>query len=92
MKIQPIAEHEPPHKAVKGETQASEEVRNEHNALIGLRRGDNLPWSGKHVLDVGSQVSELPKLLNILLLNRGGHPPACCIGSRHIGGSGVLEA
>ena len=43
------------------------------------------------MLDISGQVSDLPKLRNILLLNRGGHPPACCVGSGHIGGSGVLE-
>ena len=91
MKIQPIVEHEPPHKGIEGEAQASEEVRNKHDALIGLRRGDNLPWSRKPVLDIGGQVSDLPKLSNILLLDRGGHPPAFCVGSGHTGGSGVLE-
>ena len=91
MTIQPVVEHEPPHKGVEGEAQASEEVRDKPDALIGLRRGDNLPWSRKHVLDIGGQVSDLPKLRNVLLLNRGGHPLACCVRSRHVGGSGVLE-
>ena len=91
MKIQPIVEHEPPHKGVEGEAQASEEVRNKHNALIGLRYRDDLPWSRKHLLDIGGQVSDLLKLCNVLLLYRGGHPPAFCVGSGHVGGSGVLE-
>ena len=43
------------------------------------------------MLDVGSQISDLPKLRNVLLLDRRGHLPAFCIGSGHIGGSGVLE-
>ena len=43
------------------------------------------------MLDIGGQVSDLPKLSNILLLDRGGHPLAFCIGSEHVGGSGVLE-
>ena len=70
VKIQPIVEHESPHKGVEGEAQASEDVRNKHDALIGLRRGDNLPRSRKPVLNIGGQVSDLPKLHNILLLNR----------------------
>ena len=68
MKIQPIVEHEPPHKGVEGETQASEEVGNEHNTLIGLWRRDNLPRSRKPVLDIGDQVSDLPKLRDVLPL------------------------
>ena len=91
MKIQPIVEHEPPHKGVEGEAQASEEVRDKHDALVGLWRGDNLPRSRKPVLDISGQVSNLPKLSNILLLDGGGHPLAFCIGSEHTGGSGVLE-
>ena len=86
MKIQPIVEHEPPHKGVEGEAQAVEEVRDKHN-----RCRDNLPWSRKPVLDIGGQLSDLPKLRNILLLDRGGHPSAFCVGSGHIGGSEVLE-
>ena len=91
MKIQPVVEHEPPHKGIEGEAQAAEEVRNKHDALVGLRRRDNLPWSRKPVSNVGGQVSDLPKLPNVLLLDRGGHPPASGVGSRHIGGSRVLE-
>ena len=70
VEIQPVVEHETPHEGVEGEAQASEEVRNEHDALIGLRHGDILPWSGKPVLDISGQVSDLPKLSNILLLDR----------------------
>ena len=91
MKIQAIVEHEPPHKGVEGEAQAAEEVRDKHNALIGLQPMDYLPWSRKPVLDINGQVSDLPKLHNFLLLDRGGHPPAFRVGSEHIGGSGVLE-
>ena len=91
MKIQPIVEHEPPHKGIEGEAQATEEVRNKHDALIRLRSRDDLPRSRKPVLDVGSQISDLPKPRNVLLLVRGGHPPALRVGSGHIGGSGVLE-
>ena len=68
MKIQPIVEHEPPHKGVEGEAQASEEVRNKHNTLIGLRHRDDLPRSRKPVLDIGGQVSDLPKLRDVLPL------------------------
>ena len=91
MKIQPVIEHEPPHKGIEGEAQAAEEVRNKHDALIGLRHRDDLPWSRKPVLDVGGQISDLPKPRSVLLLDRGGHPPALSVGSGHIGGSGVLE-
>ena len=43
------------------------------------------------MLDVGGQVCDLPKLRNVFLLNRGGHPPALRDGSGHFGGSGVLK-
>ena len=91
MKIQPIIEHEPPHKGIEGEAQAMEEVSNKHDALIGLWCRDDLPWSRKPVLDVSGQVSDLPKPRNVLLLDRGGHPPALRVGSVHIGGSGLFE-
>ena len=91
MKIQPVIEHKPPHKGIKGEAQAAEEVRNKYDALIRLRSWDDLPWSWKPVLDVGCQISYLPKPRNVLLLGRGGHPTALGVGSGHIGGSGVLE-
>ena len=91
MEIQAIVEHEPPHKGVEGEAQAAEEVRDKHNTLIGLRCRDNLPWSRKPMLDICGQVSDLPKLHNVVLLNRGGHPLALRDGSGHVGGSGVLK-
>ena len=43
------------------------------------------------MLDIGDQVSDLPKPRNVLLLDRGGHPLAFRVGSGHIGGSRVLE-
>ena len=43
MQIQAIVEHEPPHKRIEVEAQATEEVRNKHDALIGLRCRDDLP-------------------------------------------------
>ena len=43
------------------------------------------------MLNVGDQISDLPKLRNVLLCDRGGHPPALKVGSGHIGGSGVFE-
>ena len=46
MEIQAIVEHEPPHKGVKGEAQASEEVRNEHNTLMGSGVGMTCPGAG----------------------------------------------
>ena len=91
MKIQPIIEHEPPHEGMEGETQTTEEVWDKNNTLIGLRRRDDLPRNRKPVLDIGGQVSDLPKPHNVFLLNRGGHPPALRDGSGHIGGSGVLK-
>ena len=90
MKIQPVIEHELPHKGIKGEAQAAEKVRDEYDALIGLGCRDDLPWSRELVLYVGSKISNLPKPRNVLLLDRGGHPPALRVGSGHIGGSGVF--
>ena len=43
------------------------------------------------MLDIGGQVSDLPKPRNVLLLDREGHPLAFRVGSGHIGGSGVSE-
>ena len=91
MKTQPIIEHEPPHKGVEGEAQAAEEVWDKNDTLIRLRCGDDLPWSGKPVLNIGGQVSDPPKAHNVFLLNQGGHPSALRGRSGHIGGSGVLE-
>ena len=91
MKIQPVVEHEPPHEGIEGETQTVEEVWDENNTLIGLWRRDDLLWSRKPMLDICGQVSDLPKLRNVVLLDRGGHPPALMDGSGHIGGSGVLK-
>ena len=78
-------------KGIKGEAQATEEVRDKYDAHIRLGSWDDLPWSWKHVLDVDSQISDLPKPHNVLLLDRGGHPPALRVGSEYIGGSGVFE-
>ena len=69
MKIQPIIEHDPPHERIEGETQAMEEVWDENDTLVGLQRRDDLPWSREPVLDISGQVSDLPKLSNILLLD-----------------------
>ena len=86
MKIQPIIEHEPPHEGIKGETQTMEEVWEGNNTLIRLRHRDDLPWSREPVLDISGQVSDLPKLCNVLLFNQGGHSPALRVRSGHIGG------
>ena len=91
MKIQPVIEHEPPHKGIEGEAQAAEEVRNKYDALIRIGSRDDLPWGRKPVQDAGSQISDLPKPRNVLFFDQGGHPPALRVGSRHIGGSGVLK-
>ena len=56
---------------------------NKHDALIGLRCRDDLPWSRKPVLDVGGQIFDLPQLRDVLLCDRGGHPPTVKVGSRH---------
>ena len=47
MKIQPVIEHELPHKGIKGEAQAAEEVRNKYDALIRFGSRDDLRWSRK---------------------------------------------
>ena len=53
--------------------------------LAGLQRMDPryCSRSRKLVLDVGGQISDLPKLRNVLLCDRGGHPPALKVGSGH---------
>ena len=66
-------------------------MRNKYDALIRLGSRDDLTWRRKPLLDVGSQISDLPKPRNILLFDRGGHPPALKVGSGHSGRSGVFE-
>ena len=83
MEIKPVIEHEPPHKGIKSKAQASEEVGNKYDTLVGFGRRDDLPWSRKPMLDVGSQISAPPKLCNVLLCDQGGHPPALRVGSGH---------
>ena len=43
------------------------------------------------MLDISGQVSDLPKLRNVLLFNRGGRPLSCCVGYGQTGGPGALE-
>ena len=41
--------------------------------------------------DFGDEIPGLPKLLDVLLCDRGGHPPALKVGSRHDRRSEVLK-
>ena len=63
--------------------QSTEEMGNKNDTLVGFRSGDDLPLSRKPVRDFGGEIPGLPKLLDVLLCNRGGHPPALKVGSGH---------
>ena len=76
MEVQPVVEHEPTDKWVEGESQSTDKVREKHYPLLRLRGRDDLPFSREPVRDVYDQVSGLPKLCDVLLLNGGGHPLA----------------
>ena len=91
MEVQPVIEHQPPHKGIKSETQAPKEVGDGYDALVGLGSGDNLFGSRKPVLDIGGQIPSLPELRNILLCDKGGHPSALMVRSGHDRRSGVLK-
>ena len=69
MEIQPVVEHEPADKWVEGESQSADKVREKHYPLLGLRGRDDLPFSRESVCDVCGQVSGLPELRDVLLLN-----------------------
>ena len=66
---------------MKTEAYPSEEVGDD--ALVGFGGRNNLPLSRKPVKDFGGQILGLPKLLDILLCDGGGHPPALKAGSGH---------
>ena len=62
---------------MEGESQLAYEVGEKHYPFLGLRGGDDLPLGRKPMSYVFGQVSGLPKLLDVLLLDGGGHPIAC---------------
>ena len=76
MEIQPIVEHESANERVERKSQPVDEVGDEDYPLMGLRGGDDLSLGPKPVGDFLGQISSLPKLDDILLLDGGGHPLA----------------
>ena len=76
MEVQPIGKHEPADKWVEGKSQSADEVREKHYPLLRLWGRDDLPFDREPVRDVCGQVSGLPELLDVLLLDGGGHPLA----------------
>ena len=68
-----------------GGSQAADEMGEEYHPLLGLRGRDDLPLGRKPMSDVFGQVSGLPELLDVLLLDGGGHPLASSSGSGHDG-------
>ena len=68
---------------MEGQSQPADEVGEKHHPLLGLRGGDDLSLGWKSMSDVLGQVPGLPELLDVLLLDGGGHPLALRSGSRH---------
>ena len=61
---------------MESEPQPLEEVGDEYDPLVGFGSGDDLPLSRQPVRDFGGQIPGLPKLLDVLLCDRGGRPLA----------------
>ena len=61
---------------MEGESQPADEVREEYYPFLGFWGRDDLPFGRKSMRDVYGQVSGLPKLLDVLLRDGGGHPLA----------------
>ena len=54
-----------------------------NTTLVGFGSGDDLPSSGQPVRDFGGQMPGLSQLLDVLLCDRGRHPPTLEVGSGH---------
>ena len=66
---------------MEGESQPADEVCEKHLPFLGLRGGDDLSFGRKSMSDVLGQVPGLPELLDVLILDGGGHPVASSSGS-----------
>ena len=69
---------------MKGESQPTDEVCKKHNPLMGLGSGDDLSLGQESMSDLFGQISGLPELLDVLLLDGRGHPLASSSGSGHL--------
>ena len=58
-------------------------VGNKYDALVAFGSRDDLPLSRQPVRDFGGEIPGLPKLLDVLLCAKRGHPPALKVGSGH---------
>ena len=65
------------------ESHPVDKMREEHHSLMRLVGGDDLSLGRESMNDLLGQVSGLPELLDVLLLNGGGHPLASSSGSGH---------
>ena len=83
MEIYPVIVHKAANKWVEGKPQPADEVGEEYKPLVGLWSRDDMSRLWETVCDLLGQVSGLSELLDILLLNGGGHPLALRSGSRH---------
>ena len=83
MKIDPVVVHDAANKRVEGKPEPADEMGEENNSLMGLWSRDNMSRCWKTVADFLGQISGSPQLLDILLLDGGGHPLASCSGSGH---------
>ena len=70
-------------KWVERESQPADEMCEKHDPLMGLWGRDDLSLDRETVNDLLGQVSGLSELLDVFLLNRGGHPLATSSGSGH---------
>ena len=59
---------------MKTEAWPSEEVGDEYDTLVGFGSRDNLTLSRKPVKDFGGEVPSLPKVRDVLLCDKRGHP------------------
>ena len=66
-----------------GGSQAADEMGEEYHPLLGLRGRDDLSLGRKPVGDLLGQISGLPELGDVLLLDGGDHPLALTTGSGH---------
>ena len=83
MEVQPVLKHQSADKRVERESQPADVMCEKHNPLLGLWGRDDLSLGRKSMDDFLGQVTGLPELLDVLLLNGGGHPLASSSGSGH---------
>ena len=69
---------------MKREPKPANEVCEKHNPLVGLGSGDDLSLGQESMCDLFGQISGLPELPDILLLDGRGNPLTSSSGSGHL--------